>query len=81
MYVERQNIDLNDYTMNIGNLLIDEETGFNTQFSSQRTLPYLDSKWNAITYEMSLTRTRYERTVYSFLDVLRDVGGLFSSLV
>ena len=35
---------------------------------------------NAITYELSLTQIGYERMVYNFLDVLRDVGGLYSSL-
>ena len=47
---------------------------------SPRNLPYLNSFWNTITYEMSLSRYQYTRTVYSYLDLLRDIGGLFSAI-
>ena len=76
----RQKIDLNDYKFNVGNLLLDQEVGFNTRISNQRILPYENTMHNSVTYEISMTRNRYLRTVYSFLDFLRDLGGLFSSL-
>ena len=41
-------------------------------------MPYekKDSTWISITVEMDLTRLRYERSRYTFFDLLSDVGGL-----
>ena len=36
--------------------------------------------WNSITFELSRTRIEYTRTVYSSLDFLGDIGGLFGAL-
>ena len=36
--------------------------------------------WNAITYEISLTRQEFKRQVYGIMDFLRDIGGLFGAL-
>ena len=35
---------------------------------------------NAVTYELSNTKNIYYRTVYGFLDWLRDIGGLYGSI-
>ena len=78
--ITRQKIELNDYKFNVGNLLLDEETGFHARIGNLRILPYENRMFNAVSYEMSLNRSRYLRTVYSFLDLMRDLGGLFSSL-
>ena len=60
---------------------MDKEEGFQIEeTASARTLPYKNKYWNAITYELSLTRLEYTRTVYSFMDFLRDLGGLFSAI-
>ena len=64
----------------MGDLLIDSETAFSSVKSDSRNLPYKNRFWNAITYEMSRTRIEYTRTVYSFLDCLADLGGLFGAL-
>ena len=43
-------------------------------------MPYKNNFWNSITYELSLTRLSYKRIVYSFLDFLGDIGGLFGAI-
>lgn len=35
-----------------------------------------DSVWNGISFEMELDLTVFERSRYTFLDLLSDVGGL-----
>ena len=42
------------------------------------TMPYekKDSTWIAITVEMDLSLTAYERTLYTLFDLLSDIGGL-----
>ena len=71
---------MNDYVFNVGNLKIDEETGFYSEITTSRILPYDNRMWNAITYELSTTRIEYSRIVYSTFDYLRDLGGLFSAI-
>ena len=43
-------------------------------------MPYVNSFSNAITYEMSLNNKVYARRVYSSLDFVSDLGGLFGAL-
>ena len=78
--ITRAKINLNDYQANVGNLLIDNTEGFSSEISGNRILPYQNSMWNAITFELSRTRIEYTRTVYSTLDFLGDIGGLFGAL-
>ena len=78
--ITRKKLNLSDYIWDIGSLLLDIEDGFNLEVSETRVLSYDNSIWNAITFETSLDRIEYTRTVYSFLDFLRDMGGLFSAL-
>ena len=42
------------------------------------TRPYekSDTTWIAITVEMDLSLTNYERTLYTLFDLLSDIGGL-----
>ena len=54
--------------------------GFDKYIAPSRILPYKNKMHNSITYEMSLSRVEYTRTVYSTLDFLRDIGGLFAAL-
>lgn len=79
--ITRSELVLNDFRLNVGNLLVDETSGFNILKSETRLLPYSNRMWNAITYEMSLTRQAYHRKVFNSLDFLSAVGGLFSALV
>ena len=41
---------------------------------------YKNRIWNGVTYEISLTSRRYFRRVYSIMDFLSDMGGLFGAL-
>ena len=78
--ITRSKLNLNDYQFNVGNLFIDQDDSFNIEQSETRLLPYKNKFWNAITFEMSLTRHEFTRIVYGFFDFLRDIGGLFSAL-
>ena len=55
------------------------EHGFFVETLPVRTLPYKNKFQNSITYEMSLDQKYYYRTVYSSLDFLAEIGGLFSA--
>ena len=59
---------------------MDLETGFDIEVKQSRILPYKNLFHNSVTYEFSLTRLHYTRIVYSFLDLMKDVGGLFSAI-
>ena len=61
-------------------MLKDIEDGFDLEVTETRLLPYKNSFQNSITFEMSLQRNEVSRTVYSFMDFLGDIGGLFSAL-
>ena len=78
--MQRQKINMNDYRINVGSLQNDVVMGFDKFQAPSRVLTYRNDFWNSITYEMSLSQIVYTRTVYSFLDFLRDLGGLFSAL-
>ena len=78
--VTRASYTLNDYIFNLSNILLDLETGLDIEAKQTRTLPYKNLFQNSITYEISLTRLHYTRIVYSFLDLMKDVGGLFSAI-
>lgn len=43
-------------------------------------MPYPNRIQNSITFELSLTEMSVIRTVYTYLDLLKDVGGLFGAL-
>ena len=43
-------------------------------------MPYKNTMQNAITFEMSLSRKEFSRTVYNIMDFMRDMGGLFTAL-
>ena len=35
---------------------------------------------NAVTFEMNLSKKMYSRTIYSTLDFISDIGGLFGAM-
>ena len=45
-----------------------------------RVLPYNNRFQNAITFEMSMNLNEYTRTVYSIMDFMSELGGLFSAI-
>ena len=71
---------MNDYRISVGSIQVDQVNGFDKIVAPSRIMPYKNKMHNSITYEMSLSRVEYTRTVYSILDFLRDIGGLFSAL-
>lgn len=79
--MQRLDINMNDYRFNVGSLFNDKVVGFENYQAPSRILPYNNLFMNAITFEMSLSQIEYKRTVYSFLDFLSDLGGLFGILV
>lgn len=58
----------------------DEERGFQMKDNPTRIMEYPNDFYNAITFEMSFTHRMYNRHVYNSLDLLADLGGLFSAL-
>ena len=57
--INRSELNLNDYRVNIGSLIQDIDSGFEPVNGINRLLPYKNRFWNAITYEMSLTQFSY----------------------
>ena len=56
------------------------DKGFFTELKPTRNLPYSNKFQNAITYEVSLEQRFYYRKVYTSLDFLSEIGGIFSAL-
>ena len=40
---------------------------------------YNNRVWNGVTYEISLNSRRYFRRVYTIMDLMSDMGGLFGA--
>ena len=59
---------------------VEMEDGYDVDVKKSRILPYKNTMQNAITFEMSLSRKEYSRTVYNIMDFMRDMGGLFTAL-
>ena len=78
--IERQEYNLNDSFMAFGQLTESDETGFITNQVPNRFIPYKNNMLNSVTFELSLSLDVHERQVYSLLDILSDVGGLFGAL-
>ena len=78
--IERQQFNLNDSILNLGELTLKSQSGFiNTQVPN-RVLNFQNNMLNAVTFELSLSLDVYERQVFSLLDILSDIGGLYGSL-
>ena len=59
---------------------LDQKQGFDVDVTQTRVLPYKNTFQNAITFEMSMNRNEYTRTVYSIMDFMSELGGLFSAI-
>lgn len=66
--------------MDLGALTTISEDIFDFEINVLREIPYANNWIKSITYEVSLDKIIYGRTNYSFLDFLRDLGGLATSL-
>ena len=78
--IHLSDLELNDSIYDPGSVLVDREKIFNFQTEPTRFLPYKNKFHNAVTYELSDTNHVYYRSVYTFLDWLRDIGGLYGSI-
>ena len=58
--------------------LNDDDKLFNLKQLTQIPHEHYDNIWNGISVEMELDLAIIERSRYTFLDLLSDVGGLFS---
>ena len=47
---------------------------------SLRALPYKNMFQYSITFELSLSEMQYRRHVYSIIDCIGDIGGLYGAL-
>ena len=80
MVIYRSDIYLDDNQFSLGSFMSDEERGFQMKDNPTRIMEYPNDFYNAITFEMSFTHRMYNRHVYNSLDLLADLGGLFSAL-
>ena len=65
--------------MSIGNYFKETDKGFKNTRLPTRGIPYNNKYHNMVTYEVSTTHKRYFRSVYSILDFLSEMGGLFTA--
>ena len=80
LVIYRSDINLDDNQFSLGSFMKDEEKGFQMRDTPTRIMEYPNDFYNAITFEMSFTHRMYNRHVYNSLDLLADLGGLFSAL-
>ena len=71
---------MNDNQISLGGFMKEHEKGFWTEQASSRFMEYPNDFYNAITFEMSFMHRNYYRQVYNSLDLMADLGGLFSAL-
>ena len=57
-----------------------KKNGFKMERKPTRNIPYKNNFQNAVTFELDLGQTEYFRKVYTSLDFLSELGGLFSAL-
>ena len=57
------------------------EKSFDVQEKQIRNIPYTNMFWNTVTFEISQTRIKLRRTVYSISDFLSELGGLFGAIM
>ena len=79
--IELTELQLDD-SIFISRFVLDDEIQNIFKLSDQptRILPYPNNFHNAVTYELSNKKNFYFRTVYGFLDWLRDIGGLYGAI-
>ena len=61
----------------LGDFQLDTEEIFSIKAIGERPYEFYDAVHVSIVYEMNLDRRRIQRNVFSLLDWLGDVGGLF----
>lgn len=77
--VTRGFLELSDYYLSLG---ADDEGVYSFEIEPRptRSLPYINNFQNSITYEISLHQFRFVRRVQTVLDLVAELGGLFTSI-
>ena len=77
--VTRGFLELSDYYLSLG---ADDEGVYSFEINTRptRSLPYINSFQNAVTYEISLDQFRFVRRVQTVLDLVAELGGLWTSI-
>ena len=78
--VQREEVNMNDNYFLFSSYFADVEQCFSIHVYPPRELPFKNNFWNAVTFELQISQHYYTRSVYSFLDLLAQVGGLKSML-
>ena len=60
--------------------LVDYEDGYRLVRSPGREMNYDNGYQNAVTFELSMHKRVFRRTVFSLLDYLAEVGGLVTAI-
>ena len=81
--MENTHLELQDYD----SVMLDEITRIDIdnlfKLKRQEVMPYekIDSTWISVTIERNLNIWHYERSVYTMLELISDVGGFSSALI
>ena len=73
-------LDLSDEIWDIGSSSEVDHSFLIDYNTAQRPYDFFDNIQTAIAFEMNLDLKRIDRSIYSFLDFLGDIGGLAGSL-
>ena len=76
----RTRYEMNDSIWNLGSMTLEDETGFFSFREPNRELTIENDVQTSVTFEMSFEQRVYNRKVYSVLDLLAELGGLFGTL-
>ena len=79
--ITRNQANLLDSPWSVTSLETEVEKSFDIETTQIRNIPYRNQFWNIITYEMNQTRIEYKRFVYSLIDLLGEIGGLFGAIM
>ena len=78
--ITREGISLNDLYLSVSNFLTEYDEGFTIASGGVRSIISNNRMQNTITYEVSMKKIEYTRSIYGMLDYLADIGGLFAAL-
>ena len=76
----RTSVEFNDHYFNVGSIMADYDKGFVLKKMPNREMSYKNNFQNAVTIELSLNQVVYYRRIYSFLELIADLGGLAGGL-
>ena len=78
--ITRSELVLSDNIFAVGGLMTEHKNAFFVESEANRLLPYNNMFKNAVTFELSQNKRVFVRNVYTVLDIMGDLGGLFGAL-